>query len=60
MVLFLQSYRLRLGGQPVLYGVILGLLFTSIVAGLTFVAHRKLPYKKCWCSPGSCWEACCW
>ena len=46
VVLFLQSYRLRLGGQPVLYGVIVGLLFTSIVAGLTFVAHRKLPYKK--------------
>jgi high-affinity iron transporter len=46
VVLFLQSYRLRLGGQPVLYGVILGLLFTSIVAGLTFFAHRKLPYKK--------------
>jgi high-affinity iron transporter len=46
VVLFLQSYRLRLGGQLVLYGVILGVLFTSIVAGLTFVAHRKLPYKK--------------
>ena len=46
VVLFLQSYRLRLGGQPVLYGVILGLIFTTIVAGLTFLAHRKLPYKK--------------
>lgn len=46
VVLFLQSYRLRLGGQPVLYGVIFGLMLTSIVAGLTFVAHRKLPYKK--------------
>jgi len=46
VVLFLQSYRLRLGGQPVLYGVILGVIFTSIVAALTFVAHRKLPYKK--------------
>jgi high-affinity iron transporter len=46
VVLFLQSYRLRFGGQPVLYGVILGLLFTGIVAVLTFLAHRKLPYKK--------------
>ncbi len=46
VVLFLQGYRLRLGGQPVLYGVILGSIFTSIVAALTFVAHRKLPYKK--------------
>jgi high-affinity iron transporter len=42
----LQSYRLKLGGEPVFYGVLLGLLFTGIVAALTFVAHRKLPYKK--------------
>lgn len=46
VVLFLQSYRLRLGGQVVLYGVLLGLLFTGMVAVLTFFAHRKLPYKK--------------
>jgi high-affinity iron transporter len=46
VVLFLQSYRLKLGGEPVFYGVLLGLLFTGIVAALTFVAHRKLPYKK--------------
>lgn len=46
MVLFLQSYRLKLGGESVLYGVLLGLLFTGIIAALTFLAHRKLPYKK--------------
>jgi high-affinity iron transporter len=46
VVLFLQSYRLKLGGEPVFYGVLLGLFFTGIVAALTFVAHRKLPYKK--------------
>jgi high-affinity iron transporter len=46
VVLFLQSYRLKLGGEPVLDGVLLGLFFTGIVAALTFVAHRKLPYKK--------------
>jgi high-affinity iron transporter len=46
VVLFLQSYRLKLGGEPVFYGVLLGLLFTGIVGVLTFVAHRKLPYKK--------------
>lgn len=46
VVLFLQSYRLKLGGRLVLYGVILGALFTGMVAVLTFVAHRKLPYKK--------------
>ena len=46
VVLFLQSYRLKLGGEPVFDGVLLGLLFTGIVAALTFVAHQKLPYKK--------------
>ena len=46
VVLFLQNYRLKLGGTPVLHGVVLGLIFASIVAVLTFVAHRKLPYKR--------------
>jgi high-affinity iron transporter len=46
VVLFLQSYRLKLGGETILWGVALGILFTAIVAVLTFQAHRKLPYKK--------------
>lgn len=46
VVLFLQSYRLKVGGSSVLYGVLLGLLFTAAVAVLTFAVHRKLPYKK--------------
>jgi high-affinity iron transporter len=46
VVLFLQSYRLQLGGTVVLQGVILGGIFTSLVAVLTFVANRHLPYKK--------------
>lgn len=46
VVLFLQSYRLRLGNEPVYEGVLLGLLLSAIVGVLTFVAHRKLPYKK--------------
>ena len=46
VVLFLQSYRLRMGGTIVLEGVVLGLFFTAIVAVLTFVAHHHLPYKK--------------
>ena len=46
VVLFLQSYRLKLGGRPVFYGVLIGLALTSAVAVLTFLAHRKLPYKK--------------
>jgi len=46
VVLFLQSYRLRTGNTAVLYGVLLGASFSGAVAILTFVAHRKLPYKK--------------
>jgi len=46
VVLFLQSYRLRLGTGMVLAGLAVGLFFTGIVAVLNFVAHRKLPYRK--------------
>jgi high-affinity iron transporter len=46
VVLFLQSYRLRTGNTVVLYGVLLGASFSGVVAILTFVAHRKLRYKK--------------
>ena len=46
IVLFLQSYRLALGTSAVLRGVSIGLLFTAGVAVLTFVANRRLPYKK--------------
>jgi high-affinity iron transporter len=46
VVLFLQSYRLRLGGAPVLYGVLIGVALTAVVAVLTFVAHQQLPYRK--------------
>ena len=42
VVLFLQSYRLRLGNEPVYSGVILGSMLSGIVAVLTFIAHRKL------------------
>lgn len=46
VVLFLQNYRLKLGGEPIFYGVLLGLMFTGAVAILTFLAHRKLPYRR--------------
>jgi high-affinity iron transporter len=46
VVLFLQSYRLKLGGAPVLYGVLMGLFLTAIVGVLTFIAHRRLPYRR--------------
>ena len=46
VVLFLQTYRLKLGGPPVLYGVGVGVALSIIVAILTFVLNRRLPYKK--------------
>ena len=46
VVLFLQTYRLKLGGGPVLHGVWLGALLTVIVAMLTFVVQHRLPYKQ--------------
>jgi high-affinity iron transporter len=46
IVLFLQSLRLEVGSFPILKGAAVGLVLTSIVAVLTFVAHRHIPYKK--------------
>src|SRR6266404_47531 len=46
VVLFLQSYNLRLGGSVVLKGALLGLLLSGIVAVLTFVLQQHLPYRK--------------
>jgi high-affinity iron transporter len=46
VVLFLQSYNLRLGGAVVLKGALLGLVLSGMVAVLTFVLQQKLPYRK--------------
>ena len=46
VVLFLQSYNLRLGGSVVLKGALLGLILSGMVAVLTFVLQQKLPYRK--------------
>jgi high-affinity iron transporter len=46
VVLFLQNVRLRSGSTPVLAGALIGLGLTSIVAYLTFVAQRRLPFKQ--------------
>jgi high-affinity iron transporter len=46
VVLFLQSYRLSLGSAAIAQGVAVGLAFTAAVGGLTFIANRRLPYKK--------------
>src|SRR5207244_11628850 len=46
VVLFLQSYHLRLGGAVVLKGALLGMVLTAMVAVLTFVLQQRLPYRK--------------
>ena len=46
VVLFLQSYRLKLGTAPVMSGVAIGFALTLIVGALTFIAHRRLPYRR--------------
>src|ERR1700731_1490394 len=46
VVLFLQSYNLRLGGSVVLKGALLGLLLSGMVAVLTFLLQQHLPYRK--------------
>ncbi len=45
VVLFLQSYHLRLGGAVVLKGALLGMMLTGIVAVLTFVLQQRR--RKC-------------
>ena len=44
IVLFLQNLRLRAGNGIILKGTTIGL--TLLVAILTFVAHKHLPYKR--------------
>ena len=46
VVLFLQSYNLRLGGDVVLKGALLGIALSGMVAMLTFVLQQRLPYRK--------------
>ncbi len=46
VVLFLQSLRLRAGSEVVLQGVLIGLALTAMVGVLTFIGHKKLPYRK--------------
>jgi high-affinity iron transporter len=46
VVLFLQSYRLRLGTAPVFDGVLIGTVFTCMVAVVTFFMHQRLPYRR--------------
>jgi len=41
-----QSLHILPIGAVVMYGVILGVLGSAIVAILTFMAHRRLPYRR--------------
>src|SRR6202045_2364893 len=52
VVLFLQTYNLQLGGSVVLKGALLGLFLSGIVAILTFVLQKHLPYRKMLISTG--------
>jgi high-affinity iron transporter len=52
VVLFLQSYNLQLGGGVVLKGALLGVSLSGIVAVLTFVLQKHLPYRKMLISTG--------
>jgi high-affinity iron transporter len=46
VVLFLQGYYLKMGGGTVVTGALVGLGLSGIVAMLTFVGQRRLPYRK--------------
>jgi len=46
IVLFLQSYYLKMGHGTVLVGALIGCALTAVMAGLTFWAHKRLPYRK--------------
>jgi len=46
VVLFLQGYYLKMGGGTVLTGAAIGLVLSGVVAVLTFVGQRRLPYRK--------------
>ena len=45
IVLFLQSYYLKLGHWTVFWGSAIGAGLTLVMAMLTFWAHRRLPYR---------------
>jgi high-affinity iron transporter len=46
IVLFLQSYYLKMGHDVVYLGALIGAGLTGVMALLTFWAHTKLPYRK--------------
>jgi high-affinity iron transporter len=46
VVLFLQGYYLKMGSGTVLIGAAVGIALSAVVAVLTFIGQRRLPYRK--------------
>jgi high-affinity iron transporter len=46
IVLFLQSMRIAYGSSVILPGVALAAALVGVVAAITFLNHRRLPYKR--------------
>jgi high-affinity iron transporter len=46
VVLFLQGYYLKMGSSTILAGAAIGLGLSAIVAVITFVGQRRLPYRR--------------
>jgi high-affinity iron transporter len=46
IVLFLQDLRLKAGNLVILHGMIMGLGLTAIVAVITFLSQKRLPYRQ--------------
>jgi high-affinity iron transporter len=46
VVLFLQGYYLKMGGRTVVTGAMVGLALSAVVAVMTFLGQRRLPYRK--------------
>jgi len=46
VVLFLQGYYLKMGGWTILWGAAIGLGLSAVVAILTFIGQRRLPYRR--------------
>ena len=46
IVLFLQTYNLKLGSAITLTGAAIGLVLVGIVAVLTFILEKRLPYRR--------------
>lgn len=46
IVLFLQTYNLKLGSAVTLGGAAIGLVLVGVIATITFYLEKKLPYRK--------------